>query len=97
MQEKRKRGNSSAFHCTEKPVVPVNNQLEWSFPRKKGKPSEVFLFLVFTGMLRISLYHFSFCIITMRLDEIRGFHGGTGVSTGKFSNGTHSSRTIVFC
>ena len=48
--------------CSEKPVVPVINQMERTFPleifrKKKGIPSEVFLFSRFHRNDRKILFH----------------------------------------
>ena len=47
--------------CSEKPVVPVINQMERTFPleifRKKGIPSEVLLFSRFHRNDRKTLFH----------------------------------------
>ena len=43
--------------CMEKPVVPVINQMERTFPPEKGIPSEVLLFSRFHRNDRKILFH----------------------------------------
>ena len=60
----------------KKPVVQVGNQMEWAFPleifRKKGIPSEVFLFSHFYRNYRKSLFHLIHPTSTILLHEYAG-------------------------
>ena len=74
----------------EKPIGAVLRTAEFS--RKVE-----YLHVHYATFLVVSKYSELYsCTTVMLVDEIRGWFGGSRLSTGKFLNGADSSRTIVF-